>query len=235
MKSMKTIIALITAFMAASSIALAQEKPDAPQFKLVQFHMALLKRGPKWSAGGLSQEVRSAHVATVMSLLESGKASIAGPLGDEGDILGVYIFRAKSADEAKAWAESDPAVKSGEVIAEMHPWWSEDVMKTPATPLKLKKVYLGFLTRGAKWTAEETAATAELQKAHLENIKRLADTKKLVMAGPFGDNGNLRGIFVFNVDSLDEAKELAATDPAVKAGRLAIEIHPWLVPEGIVP
>jgi hypothetical protein len=41
--------------------------------------------------------------------------------------------------------------------------------------------------------------------------------KKLVVAGPFGDNGELRGIFVFKVASLDEAKVLAETDPAVRA------------------
>ena len=62
-----------------------------------------------------------------------------------------------------------------------------------------------------------------------------AEMKKLVMAGPFGDDGTLRGIFVFKVATLAEAKELAETDPAVKAGRLAIEINPWFVPAGILP
>ena len=59
--------------------------------------------------------------------------------------------------------------------------------------------------------------------------------KKLVVAGPFGDDTALRGVFVFKVASIDEARALAETDPAVQAGRLVIEMHPWLVPEGILP
>ena len=76
---------------------------------------------------------------------------------------------------------------------------------------------------------------SEVTLSHLENINKLAEMKKLVVAGPFGDNGRLRGIFVFKVESIDEARSLAATDPAVQAGRLALQIHPWLVPEGILP
>ena len=96
-------------------------------------------------------------------------------------------------------------------------------------------VYLAFLTRGGKWTPEKTPQTEAIQKAHMDNINRLAETKKLVVAGPFGDNGTLRGIFVFKVGSLAEAQALAETDPAVQAGRLALDIHPWLIPEGILP
>jgi uncharacterized protein YciI len=217
-----------------AALAPAQEKSE-PQHKLIEFHMALLKRGPNYSASGMPKDLRSEHIANVMSLLESGKAIIAGPLGDDSDIAGVFVFRAKSAEEARAWAEADPAVKAGFFSAEMHPWWSEDVMKKPSTPIKMTTAYLALLTRGAKWTPEKTAATEELQKAHMANITRLAETKKLVVAGPFGDNGQLRGIFVFKVASIEEARSLTETDPAVQAGRLAIDLHPWLVPEGILP
>ena len=220
--------------VAVAAFAPAQDKNE-PQHKLIEFHMALLKRGPKYSTSGMPKELQSEHVANVISLLESGKAVIAGPLGDNSDIAGIFVLRAKSAEEARAWAESDPAVKAGFFVAEMHPWWSEDVMKKPSSPIKLTTAYLALLTRGTKWTPEKTPATEQLQKDHLANINRLAEMKKLVVAGPFGDNGQLRGIFVFKVASIDEARALTETDPAVQAGRLAIDIHPWLVPEGVLP
>jgi uncharacterized protein len=233
---MKPLVAsslLAVLFVAVPAIAGAQEKQ--PQSKLVEFHMALLKRGPQLTVSPMTEALRSEHFGYALSLLESGQAVIAGPLVDEGEIVGIYVLRAKSAKEAKSWVEKDPAVKAGYFVPEMHPWWSEDVMKKPASPIKLTTAYLALLKRGAKWTPEKTPATEELQKAHMANIYRLADMKKLVIAGPFGDDGNLRGIFVFKVDSLEEAKALTETDPAVKAGRLAIDLHPWLVPEGVLP
>lgn len=234
MRRFLTATSLTFLFVATVAIFSAQEKPQA-EHKLIEFHMALLKHGPKYSATGMTKELQAAHIANVMSLLESGKAVIAGPLGDESDIAGIFILRAKSAEEARDWAENDPAVKAGFFTAEMHPWWSEDVMKKPSSPVKLTTAYLALLTRGAKWTPEKTPATAELQKAHLANILRLAEMKKLVVAGPFGDDGVLRGIFVFKVASMEEARALTETDPAVQAGRLAIDLHPWLVPEGVLP
>jgi uncharacterized protein YciI len=220
-----------------SSIAPTPQQEAEPQFKLVQFQMAVLKRGPGWTATNTpgSARLHQEHLAYVTSLLESGKAVIAGPLTDDGEIRGICIFRAPSAEEAKAWAESDPAVAAGHLLAEMHPWWAEDVMKKGASPIKLTTAYLAILSRGVNWTAEQTPQVEEMQKAHLANIVRLAELKKLVVAGPFGDNGRLAGIFVFRVASLAEAQALSATDPAVKAGRLAVELHPWLVPEGVLP
>ena len=233
MKTFRAAFLVALSLAAVAAIVRAQE----PEHKLIEFHMALLKHGPKWTGSDTAEtkSLESEQRAYVDSLVTSGKAVIAGRFDDDGEIRGVYVLRAKSAEEAREWAETSPAVKSGHLIAEMHPWWSEDVMKKAASPMKMTTAYLGFLSRGAKWTAEQTPATVELQKAHMANINRLAAMKKLVVAGPFGDDTSLRGIFVFKVASLDEAKALAETDPAVQAGRLVIEMHPWLVPEGILP
>jgi uncharacterized protein YciI len=93
--------------------------------------------------------------------------------------------------------------------------------------------YVGFLYRGAKWTPEETAETRKLQEAHMANIRRMGAEGKLVVAGPFADNGDLRGLYVFRVGSAEEAKALVESDPAVQAGRLRFELHPWYAAKNI--
>jgi uncharacterized protein len=232
---MKILSILLLSLVVAFSTA-AQQKTE-PQFKLVEFQMALLKVGPALKNVDQNQmkEIHKQEHSYFEEMVKSGKAVLGGPFADEGDIKGVYVFRSKTPEEARGWAEADPAVKAGYLTVEMHPWWSEEVMKPAASPLKFTKAYFAFLTRGAKWTPEKTPQSEEIQKAHLANINRLAQEGKLVVAGPFGDNGTLRGIFVFKVASLEEAKELANTDPAVQAGRLALEVRPWLVPDGMLP
>lgn len=236
-------------FFAAGSLLAAplsvKSHRQESQHKLVQFHIALLKKGPKWTDKLTNFEtstdemdrVHRQHLAYAPSLLESGKAIIAGQLSDGTEVVGVSILRAQSAEEAKSWAEADPAVKAGYLIVEMHPWWSEDIFKKANSPLKMSTVYLGFLKKGPnrKEGDDKVPEIQELQKAHIANIQRLAKLGKLVVAGPFGDDGALRGIFVFRVASLQEAQQLCATDPMIKIDRLRVELHPWQVPEGVLP
>lgn len=234
---MKNYLLALLFFALCVSPCLSQtQEPAKPEFKLVEFQMAILKRGPKWTANrGADTPTTQQHSEFVQSLLQSGKALIAGTIRDESDLVGVYILRAKSTDEARGWVMADPAIVGGHIVPEFHSWWSEDVMKKTETPQKWMTAYLAFLVRGEKWTPEKTPQTEEIQNGHMANIHRLADMKKLVVAGPFGDDGMLRGIFVFRVGSLEEARALTLTDPAVQAGRLALDLHPWLVPEGILP
>ncbi|HJZ80359.1 MAG TPA: YciI family protein [Pyrinomonadaceae bacterium] len=234
MKSL-TFAAVVVSLLISVSLS-AQQKEE---HKLVQFQMAILKKGPKWETTKDDERnsILKQHFGNVVSLLDSGKAIIAGPFGDGAELAGIFIFRAASTDEARSWVEADPAVKAGLLVAEMHPWFSEDIFKKATMPLKMNTVYLGFLKKGPNRREGdgETPEVQELQKAHIANINRLAETKKLVVAGPFGDNGELRGLFVFRVGSMKEAEELGATDPMVKIDRLRLELHPWSVPDGVLP
>lgn len=101
------------------------------------------------------------------------------------------------------------------------------------SPPEMTTYYVGFLFRGPNWTPAVTAEIERIQKEHLANIRKMADSGKLILAGPFTDDGKLRGMFVFRVGSFEEATALAEGDPAVKAGRLVVEIHPWLSAKGI--
>ncbi len=92
---------------------------------------------------------------------------------------------------------------------------------------------VGFLKKGPAWTPSNTPELQKLQADHLAHIGKMADTGKLILAGPFADGGDLRGMFIFRVETLEEAKALAEQDPAVKAGRLVLEWHPWFAAKNI--
>lgn len=103
---------------------------------------------------------------------------------------------------------------------------SERAKKYGADDYGMKKYIFAFLKRGPNRDLPKEEAAA-LQNAHLQNIIRLANEGKLVLAGPFFGNDDLRGIYIFNVDTLEEAKALTETDPAIKAGSLVMELKEW--------
>lgn len=90
----------------------------------------------------------------------------------------------------------------------------------------MKRYVIAFLKRGPNQN-QDSLEVQRLQRAHLDNIGRLAKERKLVVAGPFMDNTDLRGIYIFDVETVEEARELTKTDPAIKAGRLVMELHEW--------
>lgn len=90
----------------------------------------------------------------------------------------------------------------------------------------MKPYVIAFLERGeANGLTEQE--TAELQQAHMENIGKMAEAGKLVLAGPFLDDGPLRGIYIFDVATVEEAEELTNTDPAIQVGVLKMDLKPW--------
>ena len=223
---------LATVAPASGPTAGAQE----PKYEMGTFYVCLLIKPSNSSAGQPSQQVVQSHFKHVQGLIANGKAAIAGPFGDDTRVAGVFVLNASSPEEARAMEEADPLVKDGGFSVEVLKWWAaKGIMKPPAQPLKQTTYYFSFLRRGPKWTAEKTPETEKLQAAHMANINAMAKTGKLVIAGPFENAGQYAGVFVFKVGSLDEAKALAESDPAVKAGRLVADVHPWLVFQGSLP
>src|ERR1700754_3679464 len=98
--------------------------------------------------------------------------------------------------------------------------------KLGADKYGMKKYVMAFLKSGPN-RLQDSAVRMQLQMAHLKNITRLADEGKLVVAGPVLDDQPIKGIFIFNVESIEEAKTLTETDPAIKAGSLIMELHPF--------
>lgn len=62
-------------------------------------------------------------------------------------------------------------------------------------------------------------------RGHFANIQRLAAEGKLVLAGPFDGVDGWRGMFVFAVADIEEARALVATDPVVAQGEMVAEFH----------
>ena len=98
-------------------------------------------------------------------------------------------------------------------------------IKSAAKPT-IKQYWFVMLTKGNN-RIQDSATAAKIQEGHMANITNLYNAGKLKVAGPFGDDGDWRGIFIFDCETKEEVEKLLATDPAVIAGRLAYDIHPW--------
>jgi uncharacterized protein len=105
-------------------------------------------------------------------------------------------------------------------------------MKGEDTTYIMKRYVMVLLVRPENAPTYSEEESKKLQEGHLANITRLANEGKLLVAGPFGDDTALRGIFILDVGSVEEAKVLVETDPAVQAGRLKPEYHPWWCAKG---
>lgn len=96
---------------------------------------------------------------------------------------------------------------------------------------EMKNYLMVFLYKGPNRNQDSVEAM-RIQKEHLNNIQRLADEGKLIVAGPFLDDKDLRGIFIFDSASEEEVTELVETDLAIQTGRLRYEIRPWMTAKG---
>jgi len=90
------------------------------------------------------------------------------------------------------------------------------------------KSYVLVILKTGKNDIQDKIVRDSLFKGHMANIGRLADEGKLVVAGPISKNElNYRGIFILNVPTIEEARELLQTDPTIKENVFELELFKW--------
>ena len=101
---------------------------------------------------------------------------------------------------------------------------------------KFEKGVLRIPRRPVRTAAQDAETAKRLQGEHLAYMEGQANEGKMVLAGPFTSaDGTRRGIVVYRVADEAEARRRGEGDPMIKAGRLALELHPWQVPIGALP
>jgi uncharacterized protein YciI len=97
----------------------------------------------------------------------------------------------------------------------------------------MKTYVIAFLKKGPNKKID-SLERQEVFSAHMQNIDRMAENGDLVLAGPFMGEEDLKGIYVFNVSTLEEAEKLTNTDPAIQTGYLEMELKLWYGSAGLM-
>jgi uncharacterized protein YciI len=114
------------------------------------------------------------------------------------------------------------------LTAEEHSYDAELAKKLGADERGMRMYVLCILKTGPRDAEIKGAERDQIFAGHFANIGRLADEGKLAVAGPFGKNDrSYRGLYIFNVATVEEAEKLVVLDPAVKAGVFVPELTPW--------
>lgn len=95
----------------------------------------------------------------------------------------------------------------------------------------MQQYFIAFLKSGPIRSQNEEEAEI-LQQQHQDHLSKMYELGYADISGPFGDNGDIRGITIYNVPTQKMADSLATADPMVKAGRLVVELHPWWAAKG---
>ncbi|HYH06497.1 MAG TPA: YciI family protein [Thermoanaerobaculia bacterium] len=113
-------------------------------------------------------------------------------------------------------------------VAEERAFDPELAKRLGADERGMKMYVLCILKTGPKDADVKGDARKEIFAGHFANIERLAGEGKLAVAGPFGKNDkSYRGLYIFNVTTIEEAEKLVMLDPAVKAGVFVPDLTLW--------
>jgi len=126
---------ILTCLICTTAFAQQQKKP---QDQIRQYWFVMLTAGNNRSQDSASAaKIQQGHLANINRLYGEGKIKVAGPFGDEGKWLGLFIFDCESKDEVEKLLKTDPAIAAGRLNYEIHSWWTAPTGSfTPGKPEK---------------------------------------------------------------------------------------------------
>ena len=228
---------LITVSLLACACLFAQSTPAAqPSTSEAKVFFVLLKRpsdAPQVDKE-TAQKIQDAHMANIRKLNGEGKLIAAGPFGDDTELRGIFVFKATSRDEVVAWTNTDPAVQARRLAMEVFGPWGvpADSFKKTATPTAMEQLSLALMRKGEKWPAQGMPPM-DLLVQHRDYVLGLQKSGKIAVAGRFDGDFDPFGVIIYKV-AKDEAAQLAAADPCVKAGYFKADVRPWWTAKGVV-
>jgi uncharacterized protein YciI len=232
------ILSLFIAFAGAVLLqAPSAADASAPKYKMTTYQLVIFRKGPAAGTAGTpdGRKIIEAHVQYMYKLGADRVSMAAGPVLDGGEIDGLMIMKTATPERAREIEAEDPAVKAGIFAVEAVPFMSPEGWFGKWAPMgQFETVHFGFLVTGPN-RGQDAETAKRLQAEHLAYMDGQSKEGKLVVAGPFMVEGARRGVVIYRVADAAEARRRAEADPMVKVGRLAVQLHPWQVPQGALP
>jgi uncharacterized protein YciI len=105
--------------------AKSPKKDISKEFEMKQYFFVMLKVGPKRDQDSITTaKIQEGHMAHLTKMYNEGKMDLAGPMMDKWETKGICVYNVATMEEVKALVEQDPAIVSGRLVAEIHPWYA---------------------------------------------------------------------------------------------------------------
>ena len=94
--------------------------------EMKRFWLVHLMKGPIRNQDSVSRvKIQAAHIANIVRLAKEGKIIMAGPIGVEGELQGIFLMNCNDSTEVESYVNTDTAVITGRLIMKYYPWWCE--------------------------------------------------------------------------------------------------------------
>jgi uncharacterized protein YciI len=200
-----------------------------------------LNSGAPEKRQGYSKEelgkMQTEHVGNFGTQYDHGKLMTAGPQGESGILRGTVTLAVNTPGEIADCFKNDPFIQHEILKAETHPWLT-DVMKfgSPVVPFKMTQHTLCIVKKGSKWDSSN-GSDADAFNGLFPSFRQAAQTGELAISGPFQDRdkSDKLGIMLFYSTNQAQIQAQLDSEPVVKEGRVAIELHSQFMGKGTFP